>query len=183
MKAASDALALLLLCAAFVVVLSWTVALSHVVERIAARALLINGNINLKNTNGDISRTQLAELSAASKDGPPRPIVQRIGQLLQAATEQRRRMTAACVIVLLTFPARAALELLTAVSFFSTFNADCTVRGPCQSDAYLISIWMRLTPEFRPTVVSLSSPLPSVLSLWLVTKAHAQKQPGAAEHT
>ena len=183
MKAASDALALLLLCAAFVVVLSWTVALSHVVERIAARALLFNGNINLKNTNGDISRTQLAESSAASKDGPPRPVVQRFGQLLQAATEQRRRMTAACVIVLLTFPARAALELLTAVSFFSTFNADCTVRGPCQSDAYLISIWMRLTPEFRPTVVSLSSPLPIVLSLWLVTKAHAQKQPGAAEHT
>ena len=142
MKAASDALALLLLCTAFVMVLSWTVALSHVVERIAARALLFNGNINLKNTNGDISRTQLAELRAASKDGPPRPVVQRIGQLLQAATEQRRRMTAACVIVLLTFPARAALELLTAISFFSKFNADCTVRGPWSSSIHCADVYL-----------------------------------------
>jgi hypothetical protein len=168
-KATCDAVAMLLISATFVVVGSWIVVLFHKVERIANRALLFTGQRCLKEMKHTESR-------AVKRDSPRsgEQVETRIERYVQISAERRQHLTRACVMVLVTFPARAVLEVLTAVSFYAEFNRDCSVRDPCQSDEYLISIWMFLTPEFRPIIVSLSSPLPVMLSLWLVSKMQSQ---------
>ncbi len=90
---------------------------------------------------------------------------------LAEATAQRRRFVAACSIVLLTFFLRASFDLLHAYSNVDvTQNSDplCGLCDPCQSDRFLILIWLLYTPEFQANVVALSSPLPLVVSLWLM---------------
>ena len=89
---------------------------------------------------------------------------------LAEATAQRRRFVAACSIVLLTFFLRASFDLLYAYSSFNgSYNRLCSGPcDPCQSDQFLISVWLEYTPEFRAVVVALSSPLPLVVSLWLM---------------
>lgn len=165
-KATFDAIALLLISVTFVVVVSWIVILFRKVERIANRALLFAGQRNFK----EMRRDRVANIDAP---GPEDQVATRIGHYVQIAAERRRRLTKACIMVLVTFPARAVLEVLTSVSFYAEFNRECNVREPCQSNEYLISIWLFLTPEFRPIIVALSSPLPMMLSLWLVTKMHS----------
>jgi hypothetical protein len=165
-KATFDAIALLLISVTFVVVVSWIVILFHKVERIANRALLFAGQRTFK----EMQRVRVANIDAP---GPEDQVATRIGHYVQIAAKRRRRLTKACIMVLVTFPARAVLEVLTSVSFYAVFNRECNVREPCQSNEYLISIWLFLTPEFRPIIVALSSPLPVMLSLWLVTKMHS----------
>ena len=90
---------------------------------------------------------------------------------LAAATAQRRRFVGACSIVLLTFLLRASFDLLNAYSNVNSLpNSSplCGLCDPCQSDRYLINTWINYTPEFRTIVVALSSPLPLVVSLWLM---------------
>ncbi len=54
-----------------------------------------------------------------------------VADTLQAAAEQRRRLTAACLIVLITFPARAAFDLLQA---YAKFNDEINIAcGPCDA--------------------------------------------------
>jgi hypothetical protein len=85
---------------------------------------------------------------------------------MQAAAEQRRPLTAACVIVLITFPARAALDLLRAyVNFKDPIHPDCGLCDPCQTAPHLIAIWLNYTPEFPAIVVPMGAPLPLTLSL------------------
>ena len=94
---------------------------------------------------------------------------------MHAAAEQRRRLVAACVIVMIAFPVRAAFDFLQAYALFSpSQNEECGICDTCQSDPFLISLWLKFTPEFQPIVVALSSPLPLALSLWLITTAHAR---------
>ena len=88
---------------------------------------------------------------------------------LAEATAQRRRFVAACAIVLLTFFLRASFQVLNAFSYFDfSYNLLCGQCEPCQSDRFLIFTWLIYTPEFRTIIVSLSSPLPLVVSLWLM---------------
>ena len=90
---------------------------------------------------------------------------------LAEATAQRRRFVGACSIVLFTFLLRASFDLLYAYSFFDhsrNSNRLCGRCDTCQSDRYFINVWLNYTPEFRATVVALSSPLPLVVSLWLM---------------
>jgi len=92
-----------------------------------------------------------------------------MGMTLAAATAQRRRFVAACGIVLITFIARASIDLLLAyASFNNALNLECDICDPCQTDAYLVLKWLDYTPEFQRIVVTLSSPLPLVISLWLM---------------
>jgi hypothetical protein len=58
--------------------------------------------------------------------------------------------------------------------FNESYNLTCAICDPCQTEQYLIRTYLIYTPEFWPLVVVFSSPLPLVLSLWLITKAHAQ---------
>ena len=88
---------------------------------------------------------------------------------LAVATAQRRRFVGACSIVLLTFLLRASFDLLNAYSAFNDpYNPLCRLCDPCQSDQFLIGNWLNFTPEFQAIVVALSSPLPLVVSLWLM---------------
>ena len=88
---------------------------------------------------------------------------------LAEATAQRRRFVGACSIVLFTFLLRASFDLLNAYSAFNNqHNPLCGPCDPCQSDRHLIRVWLQYTPEFQAIVVALSSPLPLVVSLWLM---------------
>jgi hypothetical protein len=155
-QSGSEALTLMVVSVAFVLIVSWCVALFRLSELAAARALAF---VN------DGSHMRPSEVNAARI----------VADTMQAAAEQRRRMTAACVVVLVTFPARAAFDLLYAYSNFNDpLNPSCGLCDPCQSTSFLINKWLQFTPEFQTIVVAVSSPLPLILSLWLVTKAHAR---------
>ena len=95
---------------------------------------------------------------------------------MHAAAEQRRRLTSACAIILITLPARAAVDLMYAYSALNneSISTACGICEPCQSQQVLVNVWLNYTPEFQAIVVVLSSPLPLTLSLWLLTKAHAR---------
>ena len=95
---------------------------------------------------------------------------------MHAAAEQRRRLTLACVIVLVFFPCRAAFDLLQAYASYDVrYNSLCpSPCGTCQSTQYVVRAWLAYTPEFQPLVVALSSPLPLTVSLWLITSAHTR---------
>ena len=79
-------------------------------------------------------------------------------------------------IVQLTFPARAAYDLMNAYSCFNNaISPACAGEcDTCQSDRFLINVWLAFTPEFQPLVIALSSSLPLFVSLWITTGAHAQ---------
>ena len=106
---------------------------------------------------------------------------------LAEATGQRRRFVAACAIVLIAFFARASFDLLFAYSLFNDpYNPACGICDPCQTDAYLTRKWLAYTPEFQSIVVALSSPLPLVISLWLMMTKEDRMQlvfSGADDHT
>ena len=53
-------------------------------------------------------------------------------------------------------------------------NPACAVCDPCQTQQWLMNTWIQYTPEFQPVVVALSSPLPLIISTWLITAAHAR---------
>jgi hypothetical protein len=96
---------------------------------------------------------------------------------LAVATAQRRRFVAACGVVLITFILRASFDLLKAYDSFNTSrNPDCDICDPCQTDAFLIRTWLGYTPEFQAIVVTLSSPLPLVVSLWLMMTKEERAQ-------
>ena len=94
---------------------------------------------------------------------------------IQAAGQQRRRLFAACVIVLVTFLARAAFDFLRAFSAIGLqYNPSCGHCDSCQTQQSLINTWLLYTPELQCIIVALSSPLTLVASLWLITTAHAR---------
>ena len=118
-----------------------------------------------------------AGLAAAERDGSTGAAVEMrkeqaeaVAEMTRAASvDQRRRFIAACVIVLITFAARAAFDFLNIYSTFNDpYNPACGNCDPCQSDQFLIQTWLNFTPEFQPIVVALSSPLPLAISLWLM---------------
>ena len=151
-----EALTLLLITIAYAFIVSWSVALFRIVERVGALALL---------SSSDRRDTQPSELSVESV----------VSAAVQAAVKNRRRLTAACVIVLITFPARVASDLLQSYGAFSDpQNVACGPCDPCQSNAFLVNQWFTYTPEFQPIIVAVSSPLPLTLSLWLMTMTHAR---------
>jgi hypothetical protein len=132
-------------------------------ERVAARALLsVNDQRNIRASEANAARI--------------------VVDTMQAAAKHRRRLTAACLVVLITFPARAAFDLLHAYAIFNDpFNPACGQCDPCQSTPILINTWLHYTPEFRSIAVAASSPLPLTLSLWLLTKAHTRARLIAAD--
>ena len=164
-QAGSEAITLLFVTLAYVVTVSWSVAIFRIAELVAARSLLYVDLEDPRNMRPD--EANASRIVAATK---------------QAAAENRRRLTAACVIVLVTYPARAAFDLLQAYALSNgPFNPACRLCDPCQSTPYLINNWLIFTPEFQPIVVAVSSPLPLTLSLWLLTKAVASSRLIAAD--
>ena len=103
------------------------------------------------------------------------------------ANAQRRRVVAACCMVFITFIVRASFDLLQAYAAFNDpYNPECGICDPCQTDAYLIRKWISCTPHFQAIVVPLSSPLPLMISLWLMMTTEERLQllfPGANNMT
>ena len=162
-QAGSEALTLLLVCIAYFVIVSWSVAIFRIVERVGAHALVFTvDNVNVQQPEDNAARI--------------------VADTMKAAAQHRRRLTAACVIVLITFPARAAFNLLLAYAAFDdSYNTSCGPCDPCQTTPFLISAWLDYTPQFQPIVVAVSSPLPLMLSIWLLTKVHARARLIAAD--
>ena len=159
----TEALTLLFVTAAYVVVVTWSVAIFRIAENLGAQALTFAGD-----RSG--SRHAVGAIEGI------------ISSTMHAAAQQRRRLTAACLVVLVTFPARAAFDLLDAYSLFNDPpSTSCSICDPCQPQPVLIRQWIMFTPEFQPIVVALSSPLPLTLSLWLITEAHARARLIAAD--
>jgi len=95
---------------------------------------------------------------------------------IDASAELRKRLLSACIVVMITFPARAAFDFLNAYGALNQeINSSCGQCDPCQSDQGLIGLWINFTPEFWAIVVALSSPLPLALGLWIVTRAHSRQ--------
>jgi hypothetical protein len=157
-KSVLETVALLLITAAYLVLVPLSVALFRRAERVGAHALVA---VAARTHAGD----GRIEAAAAIVD-----------ETITAAAQQRRRLVIACVVVLVTFPARAVYELMFAYAAFND-PANPTCHGacaPCQSNRFLMLAWFAYTPEFQPFVVALSSPLPLFVSLWIITGAHAQ---------
>jgi len=156
----SEAVTLLLVSAAYLFLVTLCVAVFRRAERNAAHTLLaVSGPA--------ASRDQFYEFRTTLA-------VAVVEDTMQAAVDQRRRLIIACAIVLLAFPLRAAFDSLQAYSVLNLQrNPACSSCDPCQSDQFLIFTWISFTPELQPIVVALSSPLPLVWSLRLVTAAHA----------
>jgi len=156
-QAVLEAVALVLVSSAYLVLVLLSVAMFRRAEHVGAHAL--------------VAVASRAEVSGDTRIGRAAAIVD---DTIQAAAEQRRRLVIACVVVLISFTFRAAFSLLTYALFHNPKNPLCGFCGPCQTDRFLIRYWLLYTPEVRPIVVALSSPLPLFLSLWIITGAHAQ---------
>ena len=158
-----EAFTLLLITISYVCVVSWSLVLFRMVERTGLRAL----------------KASVCHATSHQVESRFEGIV---ADTVQAAVEHRRRLTAACLIVLIFFPARAVYDLLFAYSSFDApLNPACGICDPCQSDQYLIAQVLLYSPEFQPIVIVLSSPLSLSLSLFLITKAHERAQLIAAD--
>jgi len=159
-QAVLEAIALLLISAAYLILVPLSVAMFRRAERVGAHALAI---VAARADAGDPMARRSAEAASI------------VDETMQAAAEQRRHLVFACVVVLITFPARAALVLLRAyASFNNQINPVCRRCDPCQSDQFLINEWLGFTPEFAPIFEALSSPLTLVVTLWIITGAQAQ---------
>ena len=157
-QSAFESATLLVVCLAFVVLVVLCIALFRGAERVAAHALLA---ANRSDAQPNARRSEAA--------------VAIVDDTMRFAAEQRQRLSAACCVVAITFPARIAFDCLQSFAYFNeSYNLTCAICDPCQTEQYLIRTYLIYTPEFWPLVVVFSSPLPLVLSLWLITKAHAQ---------
>jgi len=200
LQSVCEAAALLSIATVYLILVTWSVAKYRQAEHLARSALLSLAN------RGRNSLTPVPAVFAADADYNGRadamiPLEtssakEIVEDTQKAAVDQRRRLIAACALVLITFPARAAFDLLQAYSSFQDpYNFECGYCDPCQSKRLLIHVWLQYTPEFQAIVVALSSPLPLSVSLWLMmspwerrhmrlgvdqTKTHEQRQAIAA---
>jgi len=115
-QSVAEATALLLISSTYLLLVTLSVAIFRQAEKVASRAL----------TFGQFRGT-LASTTVIVDD------------LMRAAAEQRRRLTLACIIVLVSFPCRAAFDLLQAYCTYNVqFNGLCLDPcGACQSTQYV----------------------------------------------
>ena len=105
-QSVSEATALLLISSMYLVLVTLSVSIFRQAEKVAARAL-------------DATHSNNASTTAATAI---------LGDAMRAAAEQRRRLTLACVVVLISFPCRVAYHLLQAYA-----NYDVHVNVLCPS--------------------------------------------------
>jgi hypothetical protein len=168
-----EAVALLAISVAYLILVAWSVAKYRHAEHLAQSALLTladRGRNSMQSVpavfSADVDYQGSADAMIPLETSSAREIVE---DTRKAAVVQRRRVIAACAVVLVMFPARAAFDLLQAYSSFKDpYNLECGYCDPCQSTRLLIHVWIQYTPEFQTIVVALSSPLPLTVSLWLM---------------
>ena len=151
-----EAFVLVLISVAYVVLVPLSVSICRVAERVASCALMTSESRSHRNAD-DLMRESI------------------VADTKQIAVEQRQRLVIACIIVLITFPVRATFDILRAYSRFNVYHdSHCDDCGSCQSEQHLIDVWLNFLPEIRPIVVAISSPLPLIVSLWLVTAVQSR---------
>ncbi len=187
-----EAAALMITALSYLLLVIRNIALYRHAEEVSSSSLksLLHINecqVSVPAVFADVDYTGAADASVQLSRGSAVEIVE---DTQRAAAEQRRRLIAACAVVLVSFPARAAFNLLNSYSQFryvtlfqSLFctkrlllcsdpkNTACGSCDPCQSEQFLINIWLNFTPEFQPIVVAVSSPLAMMWSLWLMMSA------------
>jgi len=115
-QSVAEATALMLISSTYLILVTLSVAIFRQAEKVAARALL----------SGQFRGTQAATAVL-------------VDDSMRAAADQRRRLTFACTIVLVTFPCRAAFDLLQAYCTYDVqYNGLCpSPCGTCQSTQYV----------------------------------------------
>ena len=113
----SEATAVLLISSMYLLLVALSVSIFRQAEKVAARAL-----VAIQSNN--------ASATAA---------IAIVGDSILAAAEQRRRLTLACVVVLISFPCRIAFDLFQAYATYHVqFNELCpNPCGTCQSNQYV----------------------------------------------
>ena len=114
-QSVAEATTLLLISITYLLLVTLSVAIFRQAEKVAARALLSGRFKGARATAMDV-----------------------VDDSINAAAEQRVRLTFACVVVLVTFPCRAAYDLLQAYCTYKVqFNGLCLDPcGSCQSTQY-----------------------------------------------
>ena len=96
-----------------------------------------------------------------------------LGQSASAARSARYLLLQTCMtvaVVLATFLIRTAFETVEALGNFSNVNSSsCGICEPCQSEFYLIRVWIDAAPEVQSIVVALAEPLTLLVALWGMT--------------
>ena len=152
-----EAVVMTLISTGYFILVPLSVAVFRRAERVGTQALV---SVSSRMNAGD-HRTEAA--------------VAIVDETVQAAAEQLRRLVIACVVVFVTFPARAAFDLLQAYSFSADpYNPACGTCDACQSNRYLIQTCLIYASEIQPIIVALSSPLSLFVSLWIITGAQMQ---------
>ncbi len=166
-----EAVVLVMICVAYTIFVPVSVAMFSRTKLRLSEAL--DGIAN----NRDDEQVMIpAEYAPVEADGAVGKITMNCGDakaLLRKKCEsvhaRRQRFVTACGIVLVAFMARASAALMNAFVFFNySENNQCGTCEPCQNDAFLIRKWLDYTPEFQRVIVTFSSPLPMVISLWLM---------------
>jgi len=115
-QSVAEATALLLISSTYLLLVTLSVAIFRQAEKVAAHALLS------EQFRGTRAATKLI-----------------VDDSMHAAGEQRRRLTFACIVVLVSFPCRAAFDLLQAYCTYNVqYNGLCLDPcGACQSTQYV----------------------------------------------
>jgi len=115
-QSVAEATALLLISSTYLLLVTFSVAIFRQAEKVAARALLF----------GQFKGTRAAATVIVDNS-------------MRAAAEQRRRLTFACIVVLVSFPCRAAFDLLQAYCTYDVqYNSLCpSPCGACQSTRFV----------------------------------------------
>ena len=97
-----------------------------------------------------------------------------LGQSASAARSARYLLLQTCMtvaVVLATFLIRTAFETVEALGNFSNLNSSssCGICEPCQSEFYLIRVWIDAAPEVQSIVVALAEPVTLLVALWGMT--------------
>lgn len=168
-RSVNNAFTLAVMTIAFTTVVSCSVVVFRAVENFGAKALqMVSTNIEKMHLN-----------SLQSKDLSTQKIV---ADTVDATATQRRHLTWACAVVLLTFPPCVGYYLLFAYANFNQVQSDCgSVCDPCQPTQFLVRKWMDAAPEFWTLVCSVSSPLTMALCIWIINSAHARAVSISAE--
>ena len=113
------------------------------------------------------SKAQGTSSVAEASQSKTRKVHGLVDSALQHAVAQRRRIVAACLVIVVTFIPRSAFSVLSAYgSIGATPNSSCKQCEPCQNDHVLINTWLGLTPEINILIVAFSSPFAAAISLW-----------------
>ena len=95
-----------------------------------------------------------------------------LGQSASAARSARYLHLQTCItvaVVFVTFLIRTAFETVIALGEFSKLNSSCDICAACQSEYYLIEVWITTVPEVKSVVIALAEPLTLLVALWGMT--------------